>query len=257
MFENFSVSANEVMQLAEKEARAFNHEYVGTEHILLGLVKEAGRRKRGLAHEILSRSGIKKIKARIEKMVRLGPELVPDVGKLSITPRGKKVIEYAIKQALSSNRKKVTMEDLLVGLLYEREGIACMALEDCGVEREQILRTLGVTPKKARSKKETVSAPSSAPSLTDLEEELRRVRKIGAKGRPVKCKFFETKEFVNIKAGKVIETAHYDVSKAITEFLSDGKELVQADQSPVLIPRGSAEPPLLITKFTIFYRDKK
>ena len=205
------------MQLAEEEARALNHEYVGTEHILLGLVKEDGREKRRVVHGILSRHGVtyKKIKARIKEIVRTGPKSVQVITKLPVTPRGKKVINYAVEEAQSLSRRKVTIEDLLVGLLREKEGIASQILHDCGVEAAQILRNLAlaVTFKKARAEAKSTMAKK--------------------KERPVKCKVFELNE------------------KNITKFL-ETKEFVQATQSSLNMPNGTHE-----TKITIFYRDRE
>lgn len=254
MFKNFSVNANKVMKLAEKEARAFNHEYVGTEHILLALVKEGGREKRRLVHRILSRHGVnyKKIKARIKEIVRTGPEPVQVIGKLPVTPRGKKVINYAAEEAQSLSRRKVTIEDLLVGLLREKESIASQILHDCGVEAAQILRTLalGVTFKKARA--ETVKQPKRLASIVEKKE------------RPVKCRIFKIAEMAAIHGNirpvlqfrpikEKEECVSEKVEAAITDFLSDGKELVRAVQSSVSIGVASA---VVITHIAIYYRDK-
>src|SRR5262249_25243122 len=94
MYERFTDRARKVMQLANQEAQRFNHEYIGTEHILLGLVKEGS----GVAANVLKNLDIdlRKIRLEVEKIVQSGPDMVT-MGKLPQTPRAKKVIEYSIE----------------------------------------------------------------------------------------------------------------------------------------------------------------
>src|SRR6516225_5408223 len=96
MYERFTDRARKVMQLANQEAQRFNHEYIGTEHLLLGLVKEGS----GVAGIALKNLGIdlEKVRSEVEKIVQKGPDAVL-VGKLPMTPRAKKVIEYSIEEA--------------------------------------------------------------------------------------------------------------------------------------------------------------
>ena len=96
MYERFTDRARKVMQLANREAQRFNHEYIGTEHILLGLVKEGS----GVAVAVLQNLGVdpRKIRLEIEKLIQSGPEIVT-MGTLPQTPRAKKVIEYAMEEA--------------------------------------------------------------------------------------------------------------------------------------------------------------
>ena len=93
MYERFTDRARKVMQLANQEAQRFNHEYIGTEHILLGLVKEGS----GVAANVLKNLEVdlRKIRLEVEKIVQSGPDMVT-MGKLPQTPRAKKVVEYAI-----------------------------------------------------------------------------------------------------------------------------------------------------------------
>lgn len=121
MYERFTESARQVMQFANHEAQRLNHEYIGTEHILLGLIKEGT----GLAIEILGSMGIdlKKIPEEIMKIVQSGPEIIT-MGKLHQTPRAKKIIEYAMEEARSFKHDYVGSEHLLLGLLREGEGVA-------------------------------------------------------------------------------------------------------------------------------------
>src|SRR6187549_3602854 len=96
MYERFTDRARKVMQLANQEAQRFNHEYIGTEHILLGLVKEGS----GVAANVLKNLEVdlRKIRLEVEKIVQSGPDMVT-MGKLPQTPRAKKVIEYAMEDA--------------------------------------------------------------------------------------------------------------------------------------------------------------
>ena len=107
MFERFTDRARKVMSLAQQEAQRFNHEYIGTEHVLLGLVKEGS----GVGANVLKRLSIdlRKVRIEVEKLVKAGPEMVT-LGKLPLTPRAKKVIEYAIDEARSLNHNYVGTE---------------------------------------------------------------------------------------------------------------------------------------------------
>jgi ATP-dependent Clp protease ATP-binding subunit ClpC len=132
------------MQLANQEAQRLNHEYIGTEHILLGLVKEGS----GVAANVLKNLDIdlRKIRLEIEKIVQSGPDMVT-MGKLPQTPRAKKVIEYSIEEARNLNHNYVGTEHLLLGLLREQEGVAAQVLMNLGLKledvREEVLNLLG------------------------------------------------------------------------------------------------------------------
>src|SRR5262245_16108935 len=119
MYERFTDRARKVIQLANQEAQRFNHEFIATEHILLGLVKEAS----GVAANVLKNLGIDlpRIRQEIERIVQHGPN--PEhaqVGKLPHTPRAKKVIEFAIEEARTLNHNYVGTEHLLLGLIREQ-----------------------------------------------------------------------------------------------------------------------------------------
>jgi len=124
-----------VMALANQEAQRFNHEYIGTEHILLGLVKEGS----GVGATVLKNLGldIKELRLEVEKLVKSGPDMVT-IGKLPQTPRAKKVIEYAIEEARALNHNYVGTEHILLGLLREREGIAAQVLTNSGLKLEEV-----------------------------------------------------------------------------------------------------------------------
>ena len=144
MYERFTDRARKVMQLANQEAQRFNHEYVGTEHVLLGLIKEGS----GVAANVLRNLDVdlRKIRNEVEKIVQAGPEMVT-MGKLPQTPRAKKVIEYAIEEARNLNHNYVGTEHLLLGLLREQEGVAAQVLMNLNLKleevREEVLNLLG------------------------------------------------------------------------------------------------------------------
>jgi ATP-dependent Clp protease ATP-binding subunit ClpC len=132
------------MALANQEAQRFNHDYIGTEHILLGLVKEGS----GVGANVLKNLGVdlRKVRLEVEKLVKSGPEMVT-MGKLPQTPRAKRVIEYAIEEARNLNHNYVGTEHLLLGLLREQDGVAAQVLMNLGLKledvREEVLNLLG------------------------------------------------------------------------------------------------------------------
>ncbi|MDO4585930.1 MAG: ATP-dependent Clp protease ATP-binding subunit [Planctomycetia bacterium] len=123
------------MQLATQEAQRFNHEYIGTEHLLLGLVKEGS----GVAANVLKNLGVdlRDIRLEVEKLVRSGPDLVM-MGRLPQTPRARKVLEYSMEEAQSLNHNYIGTEHLLLGLLREQEGIAAQVLMNLGLKLEEV-----------------------------------------------------------------------------------------------------------------------
>lgn len=144
MYERFTDRARKVMQLANQEAQRFNHEYIGTEHMLLGLVKEGT----GVAANVLKNLDVdlRKIRLEVEKLVQSGPEMIT-MGKLPQTPRAKKVIEYSMEEARQLAHNFVGTEHILLGLLREQEGVAAQVLMNLGMKledvREEVLNLLG------------------------------------------------------------------------------------------------------------------
>lgn len=144
MYERFTDRARKVMQFANQEAQRFSHEYIGTEHVLLGLVKEGS----GVAANVLKGLDIdlRKIRLEVEKAVQSGPDIVT-MGKLPQTPRTKKVIEYSIEEARDLGHNYVGTEHLLLGLAREGDGVAYHVLRNLGVTledlRQEVLNLLG------------------------------------------------------------------------------------------------------------------
>lgn len=133
MYEKFTDRARKVMQLASQEAQRFNHESIGTEHLLLGLVKEGS----GLAVRVLKNLDVdrRKIRREVEKIVKANPlSLAQD--RLPLTRHATKVVEYAIGEAQNLNHDYVGTEHLLIGLLREKEGVAAQVLQGMGVQLE-------------------------------------------------------------------------------------------------------------------------
>lgn len=126
MYERFTQRAKKVMQLANQEAQRINHEYIGTEHILLGLVKEGS----GTAANVLKNLDVdlRELRLEVEKRVEeSGPQMIM-LNKLPQTPRAKKVIEYAMEEARALHHNYVGIEHLLLGLLRTEDGIASEVL---------------------------------------------------------------------------------------------------------------------------------
>lgn len=162
MFERFTDRARKVMGLANQEAQRLNHEYIGTEHILLGLVKEGS----GVGANVLKNLDVdlRKVRLEVEKLVKAGPEMVT-MGKLPQTPRAKKVIEYAIEEARSLNHNYVGTEHLLLGLLREQDGVAAQVLRNLGLKldevREEVLNLLGASGESGGGEEGFASAGAS------------------------------------------------------------------------------------------------
>lgn len=135
MYDRFTDRARKVMQLANQTAHRFNHKYIGTEHIILGITKEDGC----LAATIVESFGvdIRKVRIEVEKIVKSGPEMIT-MGKLPQTPRAKNAIEYAIEESQNLNHNHVGTEHLLIGLLREKEGIAAQVLRNLGLKLEEV-----------------------------------------------------------------------------------------------------------------------
>ena len=133
-FEKFSERARRVLSLAQEEAQRFNHNYIGTEHILLGLVRET----EGVAARVLSNLGVElsKVRSAVEFIIGRGEKSIP--GEIGLTPRAKKVIELAVDEARRLNHSYIGTEHLLIGLLREGEGVAAGVLESLSVTLEKI-----------------------------------------------------------------------------------------------------------------------
>ena len=133
-FDKFTERARRVLTLAQEEAHRFNHNYIGTEHILLGLVREGD----GVAAKVLSNLGVElnKVRSAVEFIIGRGDRTV--LGEIGLTPRAKKVIELAVDEARRLGHSYIGTEHLLLGLVREGEGIAAGVLESLGVNIERV-----------------------------------------------------------------------------------------------------------------------
>jgi ATP-dependent Clp protease ATP-binding subunit ClpC len=183
MFERFTDRARKVMALANQEAQRFNHEYIGTEHILLGLVKEGS----GVGANVLKNLDVdlRKVRLEVEKLVKSGPDMVT-MGKLPQTPRAKKVIEYAIEEARNLNHNYVGTEHLLLGLLREHDGVAAQVLMNLGLKleevREEVLNLLGAgveSEEPQAQEKQGQSRKSKTPALDSFGRDLTELAREG------------------------------------------------------------------------------
>ena len=139
MFDRFTERVRKVIQLAREEATRFNHDYIGPEHLLLGLVKEG----EGIAASALSNLGVdlKSLRLEVEKLVEQGPATL-SVGDIPFNPQAKKVLELAVEEARKFNHNYIGTEHLLLGLLREGEGIAAQVLENMRVDLSRVHREI-------------------------------------------------------------------------------------------------------------------
>ena len=171
-FEKFSERARRVLSLAQEEAQRFNHNYIGTEHILLGLVRET----EGVAARVLSNLNVELVKVRSAVEFIIGRGERPTPGEIGLTPRAKKVIELAVDEARRLNHHYIGTEHLLIGLMREGEGVAAGVLESLGVSLEKV-RDETSRIIQSQSSGQSGSAPSSSrasrtPTLDEMGVDL-------------------------------------------------------------------------------------
>ena len=172
-FEKFSERARRVLTIAQEEARSLNHSYIGTEHILLGLVRE----EEGVAARVLTNLGIglSKVRSAVEFIIGRGDK--PGTGETGLTPRAKKVIELAIDEARQMGHNYI--EHLLLGLLREGEGVASSVLDSFGITLERARAEIShiltqSAPPRARATRSTSRTPALDQLGTDLTEQARK-----------------------------------------------------------------------------------
>ena len=174
-FEKFSERARRVLTLAQEEAQRFNHNYIGTEHLLLGLVREGD----GVAAKVLANLGVElsKVRAAVEFIIGRGER--PTTGEIGLTPRAKRVIELAVDEARRLNHNYIGTEHLLLGLLREGEGVAAGVLESLGVSLErvrgEVQRILAQAPAQAQAWRPTTRTPT----LDQLGADLTNLSRLG------------------------------------------------------------------------------
>src|SRR5687768_9299725 len=165
-FDKFTDRARKVLTLAQDEAQRFNHNYIGTEHLLLGLVREG----EGVAARVLENMNVElsKVRTAVEFIIGRGDR--PVVGEVGLTPRAKRVIELAIDEARRLGHNCIGTEHLLLGLVREGEGIAAGVLESLGVNldkvRHQVIHVLSQSSSTAPAQE--AKRPSKTPTLDQL-----------------------------------------------------------------------------------------
>ncbi|MFC1929789.1 ATP-dependent Clp protease ATP-binding subunit [Chloroflexota bacterium] len=174
-FEKFSERARRVLTIAQEEARSLNHSYIGTEHILLGLVRE----EEGVAAKILTNLGVGlgKIRSAVEFII--GPGEKPDTGETGLTPRAKKVIELAIDEARHLGHKYIGTEHLLLGLLREGEGVAASVLDSFGITIERTRTETTHVLSQGAPKSRIARGTSRTPALDQLGIDLTAAARAG------------------------------------------------------------------------------
>jgi ATP-dependent Clp protease ATP-binding subunit ClpA len=189
VFERFSEQARQVVVLAQEEARTLKHNYIGTEHILLGLLRE----QEGLAARVLESVdlNVERVRAQVARIVGPGEE-VPN-GAMPFTPRAKQVLELALREALSLSHNDIGPEHILLGLLCEHEGVAAQVLLAFDVDpekiRDEVLREVpgpGYEPPPGTASARAVTLPHQSrmafdfPIQVRLSPQLRRLLMIAA-----------------------------------------------------------------------------
>lgn len=178
MFNRFTQRSQKVLQLAQEEAIRLKHESIGTEHILLGLIREGS----GIAAKALEaiEVDLKVIEAGIEELVGAGKEEVGPI--VNYTPRAKKVIELSVDESRKLGHSYIGTEHLLLALIREGEGVAARVLNNAGVSlnkaRQQVLQLLGST-EQAHGNGNNGTAPASTPTLDGLARDLTQIAREG------------------------------------------------------------------------------
>jgi hypothetical protein len=216
MYERFTDRARKVMQLANQEAQRLYHEYIGTEHILLGLVKEVS----GVAANVLKNLhlDLRKIRLEVERLVQSGPDMVT-MGKLPLTPRAQKVIEYSMEEARSLNHNYVGTEHILLGLLREDFGVAAQILMNFGlnmkVVRAEIEKVLYQPDDWGREKFSSLPPVQTTGERTEKVVELPEVCPKCGRAALVRvlwrCVHLSSKDQDDVTAGKAILGSLSDV----------------------------------------------
>src|ERR1700709_1154307 len=179
MFERFTDRARRVVVLAQEEARMLNHNYIGTEHILLGLIHEG----EGVAAKALESLGIalEGVRAQVEEIIGQGQQ-APS-GHIPFTPRAKKVLELSLREALQLGHNYIGTEHILLGLIREGEGVAAQVLVKLGADlnkvRQQVIQLLNGYQSKEPAAGQSESAPSTSLVLDQFGRNLTQAAREG------------------------------------------------------------------------------
>ena len=168
LYDKYTERAKQVLMLAREEANRFNHNYIGTEHLLLGLVREG----EGIAAKVLYDMGvdITKVRSAVEFIIGRGERV--NVGEISLTPRAKKVIELAVEEARRLGHNYIGTEHLLLGLVREGEGIAAGVLESLGVSlekvRQKVIQSVSQQPSRLTQESSGRQSTSRTPLIDQM-----------------------------------------------------------------------------------------
>ena len=168
-FEKFTERARKVLSLSQEEAQSFNHDYIGTEHILLGLVREG----EGVAAKVLISLGVEldKVRSAVEYIIGRGEKGVS--GEIGLTPRAKRVIELAVDEARRLNHNYIGTEHLLLGLLREEEGVASGVLESMGISLDKVrAETVRILSQSTSQSHTSIRPASKTPTLDQISVDL-------------------------------------------------------------------------------------
>jgi len=181
MFNRFTERARKVIVYAKEEAKRFNHDYIGTEHLLLGLIREG----EGVAAAVLQKLGLdlETIRLEVEKLVQAGPA-TQVVGDIPFTPRSKKALELSAEEARALGHNYIGTEHLLLGLVKEGEGMAYRVLLNLGLDlgklRNEVMELLGSgIPGYGQQQQETVKASGKTPAIDAYGRNLNKLAKDG------------------------------------------------------------------------------
>ena len=174
-FDKFSERARRVLTSAQDEAQRLNHSYIGTEHLLLGLIRE----EEGVGAKVLTSLGVtlSKVRSAVEYIIGRGEK--PATGEIELTPRAKRVIELAIDEARHLGHNYIGTEHLLLGLLHEGEGVAASVLESFGITLEQARTETTKLLTQSLTKPRTTRSATKTPILDQMGVDLTALARAG------------------------------------------------------------------------------
>ncbi len=245
-FEKFSERARRVLTLAQEEAQHLNHSYIGTEHILLGLVRE----EEGVAAKVLVNLGVSlnRVRSAVEFIIGRGEK--PSSDQIGLTPRAKRVIELAIDEARHLGHNYIGTEHLLLGLLSEKEGVAAQVLDSLGITLERARAEIVHFLSQGMPRSRSTRAPGRTPTLDQLGIDLTAAARAG-KLDPVIGRNKEISRVIQIlsrrtknnpaligepgvgKTAIVEGLAHRIVASDVPETL-EGKRIITLDMAAVV-----------------------